>query len=199
MSILDRIKGNPFEKLKRDDIVAERIRLEREEKLKIAEVERLSGEKKELFDKGFKVGEAERRALARQMQERDNKIKLDQNYLSDISKNIQVVDAMNFFQERKKMLEERGLMNKILKMPRKELEIFLERIGLQLEKNRGNTQAVVDIVGAELGLVAEPHEDKETSKLMDIWATSDATQADEIYEKLEKEKAAKEKRESETA
>ena len=40
MGIIDRIKGNPFEKLKKDDLTAERIRLEREEKLKIAEVEK---------------------------------------------------------------------------------------------------------------------------------------------------------------
>ncbi len=35
MGIIDKIKGNPFEKLKKDDLTAERIRLEREEKLKI--------------------------------------------------------------------------------------------------------------------------------------------------------------------
>ena len=59
MNILEKIKGNPFEKLKKDDITAERIRLEREEKLKISEVERLSQQKKELFDKGFDATDGE--------------------------------------------------------------------------------------------------------------------------------------------
>ncbi|MBA1341030.1 MAG: hypothetical protein C5S40_02725 [ANME-2 cluster archaeon] len=31
MGIINKIKGNPFEKLKKDDLTAERIRLEREE------------------------------------------------------------------------------------------------------------------------------------------------------------------------
>ena len=62
MGIIDKIKGNPFEKLKKDDLTAERIRLEREEKLKIGEVERLS-KKKKLFDRGFEASEGKRRSL----------------------------------------------------------------------------------------------------------------------------------------
>lgn len=66
MGIIDKIKGNPFKKrnpfkeLKKDDLTAERIRLEREEKLKIGEVERLSKQKKELFNRGFEASEGER-------------------------------------------------------------------------------------------------------------------------------------------
>jgi hypothetical protein len=77
MGIIDRVRGNPFEKLKKDDLTAERIRLERSEKLRIAEVERLSAQKKSLFNKGFQVSEGEKRALARQIQQLDRKIKLD--------------------------------------------------------------------------------------------------------------------------
>jgi len=35
-------------------------------------------------------------------------------------------------------------------------------------------------------------EDAETSRLMDIWETSDVTEADEIYRKLDQEKSEKE-------
>ena len=44
----------------------------------------------------------------------------------------------------------------------------------------------------EYGLLSEPAEDTETAKLMDVWATSDIAQADEVYERWDKEKAAKE-------
>ena len=74
MGIIDRIKGNPFERMKRDDLTAERIKLERDEKLKIAEAEKFSARKKELFNKGFKASEAEKRSLARDLQVLDQKI-----------------------------------------------------------------------------------------------------------------------------
>jgi hypothetical protein len=102
MSIIDSIKGNPFEKLKKDEIVAERIRLERDEKLKIGEVERLSSEKKDLFDKGFQASDGEKRVLARKIQQVDQKVKLDNIQLKKISDDIRVVDNLLFIQENKK-------------------------------------------------------------------------------------------------
>ena len=105
MSIIDNIKGNPFEKLKRDEITTEKIKLERDEKLKVGEVERLSAEKKDLFDKGFQASEGEKRALARKIQQLDQKIKLDNITLKKISDDIRVVDNLAFIHDNKKMLE----------------------------------------------------------------------------------------------
>jgi hypothetical protein len=197
MSILDRIKGNPFEKLKKDDLMAERIRLEREEKLKIVDVENLSSEKKGLFDKGFKSTEGERRALARQIQQLDQKVKLDNIYLKKISDQIRVVDNLTFIHDNKQMLEKVGLMSKVLKMPKSKLDEFLAKVNIKDQISSGNIDSILRTMEAEYGLLSEPTEDKETAKLMDVWATSDISQADEVYEKWDKEKAAKEKTELE--
>jgi hypothetical protein len=199
MSILDRIRGNPFEKLKKDDLIAERIRLEREEKLKIGEVQRLSGEKKEMFDRGFGASGGERRALARQMQQRDQKIKLDNIHLKKIGDDIRVVDNLMFIQDNKRMLEQAGLMSRVLKMPKSKLDEFLAKVNIKDQIHAGKVDSILRTMEAEYGLLGEVVDDRETSKLMELWATSDATQADELYDKLEKEEAAKEKRESETA
>ena len=111
MGIIDRIRGNPFEKLKKDDLTAERIRLERTEKLKIAEVERLSKQKKAAFDKGFDASEGERRTLARQMQQLDQKIKLENIGLKKLSDQVRVVDNLIFIHDNKAMLDRSGLID----------------------------------------------------------------------------------------
>jgi len=193
MSIIDRIKGNPFEKLKKDDLITERIRLEREEKLRIVDVEKLSAEKKELFDKGFKATEGERRSLARQIQQLDQKVKLDNIYLKKISDQIRVVDNLNFIHDNKQMLERAGLMSKVLKMPKSKLDEFLAKVNIKDQVTTGNIDSILNTMEAEYGLMNEPAEDKETAKLMDVWSTSDVSQSDEVFEKWDKEKAAKEK------
>jgi len=193
MSIIDKIKGNPFEKLKKDDLIAERIRLEREEKLRIVDVEKLSAEKKELFDKGFKATEGERRSLARQIQQLDQKVKLDNIYLKKISDQLRVVDNLNFIHDNKQMLEKAGLMSKVLKMPKSKLDEFLAKVNIKDQITTGNIDSILNTMEAEYGLMNEPAEDKETAKLMDVWSTSDVSQSDEVFEKWDKEKAAKDK------
>jgi hypothetical protein len=193
MSIIDKIKGNPFEKLKKDDLIAERIRLEREEKLRIVDVEKLSAEKKELFDKGFKATEGERRSLARQIQQLDQKVKLDNIYLKKISDQLRVVDNLNFIHDNKQMLEKAGLMSKVLKMPKSKLDEFLAKVNIKDQITTGNIDSILNTMEAEYGLMNEPAEDKETAKLMDVWSTSDVSQSDEVFEKWDKEKASKDK------
>jgi hypothetical protein len=199
MSIIDRIKGNPFEKLKKDDLIAERIRLEREEKLRIVDVEKLSAEKKELFDKGFKATEGERRSLARQIQQLDQKVKLDNIYLKKVSDQLRVVDNLNFIHDNKQMLEKAGLMSKVLKMPKSKLDEFLAKVNIKDQITTGNIDSILNTMEAEYGLMSEPTEDKETAKLMDVWSTNDVAQSDEVFEKWDKEKAAKDKNELDQA
>jgi hypothetical protein len=195
MGILDKIRGNPFEKLKKDDLTAERIRLEREEKLKIAEVEKLSRQKKDLFDKGFDATEGERRSLARQIQQLDQKVKLDNLHLKKISDQIRVVDNMVFIHENKEMLESKGLMPKLAKMKKSKLDEFLAEVNLKDQMMSGNLDGFLATMETEYGLMGEVEDDSDTSKLMDLWSTSDIAEADEVYTKWDKEKTAKNREE----
>ena len=193
MGIIDRIKGNPFEKLKKDDLTAERIRLERDEKLKIGEVTKLSNQKKELFNKGFQASEAERRAMARQIQQLDQKIKLDNIQLKRTSDQIRVVDNLIFIHDNKQMLERQGLMSNLLKMSKSKLDDFLAKVNVKDQISAGKLDALLTTMQAEYGLLAEVEDDKDTAALMDIWSTSDVAQADEVFQQWDKEKAAKDK------
>ena len=193
MGIIDRIKGNPFEKLKKDDLTGERIRLERDEKLKIGEVTKLSNQKKELFNKGFQASEAERRAIARQIQQLDQKIKLDNIQLKRTSDQVRIVDNLIFIHDNKQILERQGLMSNLLKMPKSKLDDFLSKVNVKDQISTGKLDSLLTTMQAEYGLLAEVEDDKETSALMDVWSTGDIAQADEVYQQWDKEKAAKEK------
>lgn len=189
MGILDRMKGNPFEKLKKDDLETERIKQEREEKLRIAEVEKLSLKKKDLFNKGFNATDAERRALARQMEQLDQNIKLKNIQLKKISDQIRVVDNLIFIHDNKQMFEKGGLMPKLAKMDKSKLDEFLARVNLAEQKMSGNLDSFLSTMQAEYGLAGEMEEDKATKDLMDIWSTSDISESDDVFQKWDKEKA----------
>ena len=189
MGILDRMRGNPFEKLKKDDLETERIKQEREEKLRIAEVEKLSQKKKDLFNKGFNATDAERRALARQMEQLDQNIKLKNIQLKKISDQIRVVDNLIFIHDNKQMFEKGGLMPKLAKMDKSKLDEFLARVNLSEQKMSGNLEGFLSTMQAEYGLVGEMEEDEATKELMDIWSTSEVSEADEVFQKWDKEKA----------
>lgn len=193
MGILDKIKGNPFEKLKKDDLTGERIRLERDEKLKIAEVGKLSARKKELFNKGFQASEAERRAMARQIQQLDQKIKLDNIQLKRTSDQLRVVDNLIFIHDNKQALEKQGLIKKLLKMPYSKLDEFLGKVNVKDQIASGKLGEILGTMQREYGLLDDVEDDKETATLMDIWSTSDVSQADEVFQSWDKEQAAKEK------
>lgn len=189
MGILDRMRGNPFEKLKKDDLETERIKQEREEKLRIAEVEKLSQKKKDLFNKGFNATDAERRALARQIEQLDQNIKLKNIQLKKISDQIRVVDNLIFIHDNKQMFEKGGLMPKLAKMDKSKLDEFLARVNLSEQKMSGNLEGFLSTMQAEYGLVGEMEEDEATKELMDIWSTSEVSEADEVFQKWDKEKA----------
>lgn len=189
MGILDRMRGNPFEKLKKDDLETERIKQEREEKLRIAEVEKLSLKKKNLFDKGFTATDAERRALARQMEQHDQNIKLKNIQLKKISDQIRVVDNLLFIHDNKQMFEKGGLMKDLADMDKSKLDEFLARANLAEQKMSGNLEGFLSTMQAEYGLAGEIEDDKATKDLMDIWSTSDISESDDVFQKWDKEKA----------
>jgi len=185
---LQNIKGNPFEKLNKEEINEEKIRLEREEKLKQQEVDKLSRQKKELFDKGFNVTKTEQRSLARKIKQLDRKIKMHTDHLDKLSKNIMVCDNLQFIQENQEMLNKFGLISKINSLPKSKLDEWLASVNVSDQVSRGNVEKMLSTMDAEYGLMGEPEEDSETKELMDIWSSSDVD-AEEAFEQWEKKKS----------
>ncbi len=197
MGIFDRIRGgNPFEKVKKDELQEEMIKLEREEKLKIAELNKLSQQKKEKFNRGFESSEAERRSLAREIQGLDHRMRLANVRLKKISDQIRVLDNMVFIKENEDTLKDTGVMSQLVKMPKSDLDRFLAKVNVEDKMRDGNIQGLISTMESEYGLLGEPVEDKGTEELVDLWKKSDMAEADEVYESWEKKEAKKAKEEN---
>ncbi len=187
MGLLDKIMGNSLMNLNGNELNSERNRLEREEKLKKASIEQLNKQKKELFNKGFNVRRREQRSLARQIQRLDRKIRLDNIQFKKISDQIRVVDNLIFIHNNKKMLESDGLMSRLAKMPKSELEESLGKINLEDQMMTDTIQNFLRNVDYEYGLYEEVLDESETNKLMDIWSSPDVAESDEVFKKWEME------------
>ncbi len=155
MRILDELRGNPFEKLKKDELTAERILQERDEALKIAELDRLSAQKKELFDKGSSAGGGDRRAHEKQIQQLDQQIKMSNIHLKEISDHIRILDNLIFIQDNMKMLEKEGFMLRLVKMPKSKLDEFLGEVNLKDQIMNGNIQKMLISMEVEYSLLGD--------------------------------------------
>ncbi|MCL0056202.1 hypothetical protein M1N81_01310 [Dehalococcoidia bacterium] len=198
MGILDKIKGNPFEKLKKDDLIAERIRLEREEKLRIAKVDKASQQFRALIKQGSgESSEAKKRSTARQMLRLEREMALDDKYLKNINDQLRVVDNLIFTQESRELLAHKGIMTKLTKLSASKLEKFLAQVNLQNEIEKGNVDNLLEMLDGELGLLAKPEEDEEIKRYMDVLETANEAEAEQIAERLLKERVAREREEAE--
>lgn len=102
-----------------------------------------------------------------------------------------VVDNLVFIHENNQMLEGDDMMSKLAGMPKSKLDEFLAEVNIKEQVTRIGVKGILTKMEDEYGLTGEIAEDAETSKLMDIWETSDITESDEIYKKLDQEKAEK--------
>ena len=178
-------KRSPLEQINTDELFAEKIRLEREEKLKTAEVEKLAQKKKELFQKGFNTTKAEQRLLANKIKETDKIIKLKEKHLQVINEQNLVVNNMQFIHEQKKLLESSGVMSKLTKLPPTELNKFLTEINLQTKISENGINIINDMFTAEFDLDAEMEDDSETQNLMNVWDSATEEEVDEVYSEWE--------------
>lgn len=193
MSFLEKFKKekNPLKELDADEILRESIRLEREEKLKTAEVEKLAKKKKALFEQGFNATKAEQRSLARDIKTTDREIKLKEKNLQTISNQILTVKNLQYIQEQKKLLESVGLMGKISRMPAEDLNKFLGEVNLEQKIQEQGIETINTMFDDEFGLQGEVETDNETKALMDIWGSEPEEEVDEIYSHWEKEQSKK--------
>jgi len=191
MNFWDKFKKekNPFKAIDTEELFRESVRLEREEKLKTAEVEKLAQTKKALFKKGFGATEAEQRSIARNIKTTDREIKLKELNLRTISNQILTIKNVQYIHEQKKLLESVGLMGKISKMSSKDLNKFLGEINLEQKIQERGIEVINTMFDEEFGLQGEVAIDDEEMVLIDLWNAGPKDEIDEIYSQWEKEQS----------
>ena len=182
MGIIDRIRGNPFDRLKLDQLGVEKIKLERRERLVIGDIRTLSGKQKLLIKSGFGKDISEQRVLARQIDQADKQVKLKNIQLKRLSEEIKVVDNFIFVQENREFLEDSGFMKVITKIPKNKLSEYLGQINLKESLERDKVTGVLHTMESEFGLVGDVEDDTATSELLDMWNSEEPSSETDVFE-----------------
>ena len=188
MGLMDKLlkNKNPLKNLNVKELEVEKIRLEREEKLKTADVTKLAQQKKQLFEKGFNVTKAEQRTVARKIKETDRKMKLAERHLRTISSQILAANNMIYIHEQKDILESTGIMSTISKMSQKDLNKVLGEVNIEQSVMEQGIDVINTMFDAEFGLEGEMAEEDETQNLMDVWASGTEEESEELFSTWDK-------------
>lgn len=188
MGLMDKLlkNKNPLKNLNIKELEVEKIRLEREEKLKTADVTKQAQQKKQLFEKGFNVTKAEQRTIARKIKETDRKMKLAERHLRTISSQILAANNMIYINEQKDLLESTGIMSTISKMSQKDLNKVLGEVNIEQSVMEQGIDVVNTMFDTEFGLEGEMEEEDETKSLMDVWASGTEEESEELFSTWDK-------------
>lgn len=188
MGLMDKLlkNKNPLKNLNIKELEVEKIRLEREEKLKTADVTKQAQQKKQLFEKGFNVTKAEQRTVARKIKETDRKMKLAERHLRTISSQILAANNMIYINEQKDLLESTGIMSTISKMSQKDLNKVLGEVNIEQSVMEQGIDVVNTMFDTEFGLEGEMEEEDETKSLMDVWASGTEEESEELFSTWDK-------------
>ena len=190
MGLIDKLfkSKNPLKDIDPNELDVENIRLEREEKLKSADVQKLAKKKKDLFEKGFNANKTDQRTLARKIKETDRDIKLKERHLKTISNQILAVNNMKYIHEQKEILQSSGVIGKLSKLSKQDLNKMLGEINLEQKVMESGVEGINTLFDTEFGLDGEMLEDDETQGLMDVWSSATEEDSDEEFSQWENRK-----------
>jgi len=173
-SLLDRIKGNPIEKLKPRELREEEIRLRTHCERVRKEIDDNEKEKKKKFRDGVGADLFKKKMLAQEMQSLDMEAKLKLRNFSTANRQLRFIKNLLIVKNYEKQLREKGMWKKLSSLPTEKLETFLIRTSLDgkefdevlNELNKPFEMDVADIERTEAG--------EDEKKLLDAWEKVEA-------------------------
>jgi hypothetical protein len=177
-SLLDRIKGNPIEKLKIRELREEEIRLRTHCERVRKEIDDNEKEKKKKFREGVGADLFKKKMLAQEMQSLDMEAKLKLRSFSTANRQLRFIKSLVILKNYEKQLREKGMWKKLSSLPTEKLESFLIRTSLDGKEfdevlNELNKPFEMDVADIERGEVGE-----DEKKLLDVWAKVEAGSLD---------------------
>jgi hypothetical protein len=177
-SLLDRIKGNPIEKLKIRELREEEIRLRTHCERVRKEIDDNEKEKKKKFREGVGADLFKKKMLAQEMQSLDMEAKLKLRSFSTANRQLRFIKSLVILKNYEKQLREKGMWKKLSSLPTEKLESFLIRTSLDGKEfdevlNELNKPFEMDVADIERGEVGE-----DEKKLLDVWEKVEAGSLD---------------------
>jgi hypothetical protein len=183
--VIDRLKkarGNPFDRLKVDDLKKEKIRLELRRRKNVNKIRQISNDQKDKVKAGFGKDRAEQRLLYSDIELADRQLKIENMNLKGFSDQLQVVSNLIFVAENKKSLEEAGLMQTLSLIPVTELENHLANLSIEKTLAEDKLSEVKETLESELGLLGEVEDEPDAQVLFELWDSESPVSEEEAFE-----------------
>jgi len=177
MGLLDRIRGNPIDKIKLRELREEGLRLKNELDRIRKNIERIEKEKKTKFEEGIGADMLKKKMLAQQIKQLDMQAKLELKSFVIAQKQYTFVKNLEIIKQYEKKLREVGIWKKITSIDPEKLRDVLIRVNLDgkdFEDVLNELNRTFEMEIAEF----EKTEDEVEKELMEAWAKVEAGEMD---------------------
>ncbi|RLF27081.1 MAG: chromosome assembly protein [Thermoplasmata archaeon] len=188
MGIIDKIRGNPIEKMSTNDIMGEEIRLKNQIERIRKDINRVEKEKKKKFQEGIGADLIKKKMLAQEIKQLDMEGKLKMKNFTTLHKQYTFITNLHTIKKHEKQLKNTPIWDKLSKVKPPQLESVLIKLNLEgktFEEMVDGLNRVFEMEVAEY----ETMEDEEEQKMMDMWnqVESGSKSIDEIEKELKGE------------
>jgi hypothetical protein len=176
-SIKDRFQGKKnIEKITKDELRLEKIRLDQEEKKLVQRVDELEKEKRKLFDEGVKESSERKQVIiARKIKELDSQADHYDRQLRSVAHQIRVMNGLLMIKEQVGVSnDKRALVSRI---PIEKLALYVEKSTVKGEFAQDRIQDILQTVeeGGDIIAGMDRGEEEDVKQIVSIFQTAKAS------------------------
>jgi hypothetical protein len=192
MSIIDRIKGNPIEKMKNQEIMEEEIRLKNQIERIRKDINTVEKDKKRIFGEGVGADLIKKKMLTQEIKQLDMQGKLQMKNFTALHRQYTFVTNLLTIKKYEKQLKNTPIWEKFNKVKPEQLENFLVKMNLEGKTFEEMVDGLNRVFEMEIADYENTEDDAE-KKIMDMWNMVESGQMNS--EEAEKKLTLKEKKE----
>ena len=192
MNIIDKIRGNPIDKMSLNEIREEELRLRNQIERIRKDINRIEKDKKKKFQEGIGADLIKKKMLVQEIKQLDMEGKLNMNNFTMLHKQYTFITNLLTIKKHEKQLKSTPVWEKLRRVEPSQLESVLIRLNLEGRSFEEMVDALNRTFEMEVAEFEE-REDDEEKKMMELWnqVESGSKTVDEVEKEL-KEKEAEE-------
>ncbi len=184
MSLLDRFRKNPLDRINLRELMEEEIRLKNQIERLRKEIDRLEKAKTKTFEEGIGADKLKKKMLVQEIKQLDMEAKLNLKRFETLYKQYTFVSNLIVIKKYEKQLKENKIWDKITSISPEILESALIKIQLKGKTFDNILEDLINVLGIEAKEV-EIAEDEDEKRLFDAWRSVES--GERSLEEVEKE------------
>ncbi len=193
MRLLDKIKGNPIDRMKTSEIMEEEIRLKNQIERIRKDINRIEKDKKKKFQEGIGSDLIKKKMIVQEVKQLDMEGKLKMKNFTGLHKQYTFITNLITIKKAEKQLKNTPVWEKLSKVEPEQLEAVLIKMNLEGKTYDEMVDGLNRVFEMEIAEFEESDDESE-KKMMDMWnmVESGKMEVDEVEKELSVEKKKKE-------